>query len=93
MTYRSGWIQTSAISSSPLNWNAIATLPILPLIFEAGCGSGFEARSLDRVTKGDIFGIDMNLTVIRNGATIAANPFNKSCRRFRFRHSGTVKSL
>jgi ubiquinone/menaquinone biosynthesis C-methylase UbiE/uncharacterized protein YbaR (Trm112 family) len=57
-----------------LEWDSNA-IDTPPLVFEVGCGSGFEARSLDRVTKGHIFGIDMNLTVIRNGPTIATNPF------------------
>jgi SAM-dependent methyltransferase len=66
--------QRDKFITTELEWDSNAT-DTLPLIFEAGCGSGFEARSLDRVTKGYIFGIDMNLTVIRNGATHAINPF------------------
>jgi ubiquinone/menaquinone biosynthesis C-methylase UbiE/uncharacterized protein YbaR (Trm112 family) len=44
-------------------------------VLEVGCGSGFESLSLERVTGGEIIGIDLNHTIIRNGAHLARNPF------------------
>jgi uncharacterized protein YbaR (Trm112 family)/SAM-dependent methyltransferase len=44
-------------------------------ILEVGCGSGFESMSLDRVTAGEICGIDLNLALLRNGATLSKWPF------------------
>ena len=44
-------------------------------ILEVGAGSGFETASLERVTKGAIFGFDMNLALVRKGHLLAANPF------------------
>jgi hypothetical protein len=57
--------QRDQFITTELEWDRDAT-DTPPLVFEAGCGSGFEARSLDRVTKGYIFGIDMNLIVRRD---------------------------
>jgi SAM-dependent methyltransferase len=44
-------------------------------VLEVGCGSGFESQSLDRVTRGRILGIDLNLSLLRNGPALAAHPF------------------
>lgn len=44
-------------------------------VLEVGCGSGFESQSLDRVTRGRILGIDLNLAVLANGPALAAHPF------------------
>jgi ubiquinone/menaquinone biosynthesis C-methylase UbiE/uncharacterized protein YbaR (Trm112 family) len=44
-------------------------------VLEVGCGSGFEALSLDRITNGLIYGIDLNLTLLRNGAALCKYPF------------------
>ena len=44
-------------------------------VLEVGCGSGFESLSLDRVTQGDIYGFDLNVTLLRNGDTLAKHPF------------------
>lgn len=44
-------------------------------ILEVGCGSGFESQSLDRVTRGRILGIDLNLSLLRNGPQLANLPF------------------
>lgn len=46
-----------------------------PRVLEAGCGSGFESLSLERVTGGQIFGFDLNLSLLRNGSLLAAKPF------------------
>ena len=44
-------------------------------LLEIGCGSGFELLSLDRVTNGLTYGIDLNLTLLRNGAVLSKYPF------------------
>jgi SAM-dependent methyltransferase/uncharacterized protein YbaR (Trm112 family) len=44
-------------------------------VLEVGCGSGFESLSLDRVTHGNIYGFDLNVTLLRNGAAIGKHPF------------------
>ncbi len=43
-------------------------------ILEVGCGSGFETTSLARVTKARITGVDLNLSLLRNGHVLAPNP-------------------
>jgi uncharacterized protein YbaR (Trm112 family)/SAM-dependent methyltransferase len=44
-------------------------------VLEVGAGSGFETASLERVTKGMVFGFDLNLALVRKGHLLAANPF------------------
>lgn len=44
-------------------------------VLEIGCGSGFESMSLDRVTRGEITGIDLNLALLQNGPAIDSKPF------------------
>jgi SAM-dependent methyltransferase/uncharacterized protein YbaR (Trm112 family) len=44
-------------------------------ILEVGCGSGFESLSIDRVTQGEIYGVDLNVTLLRNGSALARSPF------------------
>jgi ubiquinone/menaquinone biosynthesis C-methylase UbiE/uncharacterized protein YbaR (Trm112 family) len=44
-------------------------------VLEVGCGSGFESLSLDRVTQGEIYGFDLNATLLRNGDTLSKHPF------------------
>jgi uncharacterized protein YbaR (Trm112 family)/SAM-dependent methyltransferase len=44
-------------------------------ILEVGAGSGFETLSLERVTRGVIFGFDLNLALVRKGHLLYANPF------------------
>ncbi len=44
-------------------------------VLEAGCGSGFESLSLDRVTKGEINGFDLNLSLLQNGPKLDSRPF------------------
>jgi SAM-dependent methyltransferase len=44
-------------------------------VLEVGCGSGFESLSLDRVTQGDIYGFDLNVTLLRNGEALSKHPF------------------
>ena len=44
-------------------------------VLDIGCGSGFEAESLARVTGGEVFGFDLNLDLVRRGADLAGNPF------------------
>jgi ubiquinone/menaquinone biosynthesis C-methylase UbiE/uncharacterized protein YbaR (Trm112 family) len=44
-------------------------------VLEVGCGSGFESLSLDRVTQGDIYGFDLNVTLLRNGEALSRHPF------------------
>jgi uncharacterized protein YbaR (Trm112 family)/SAM-dependent methyltransferase len=44
-------------------------------VLEVGAGSGFESASLERVTKGVIFGFDLNLALVRKGHLLSANPF------------------
>ncbi|HEU0157558.1 MAG TPA: class I SAM-dependent methyltransferase [Stellaceae bacterium] len=58
-----------------LDWPQSITARDNLVVLEIGCGSGFESLSLDRVTGGLVFGIDLNLTLLRNGAALAANPF------------------
>jgi SAM-dependent methyltransferase/uncharacterized protein YbaR (Trm112 family) len=54
-------------------------------ILEVGCGSGFESASLFRVTKGTIFGFDLNLALLQKGHLLADNPFinNAVCSLYR----------
>jgi SAM-dependent methyltransferase/uncharacterized protein YbaR (Trm112 family) len=54
-------------------------------ILEVGCGSGFESASLFRVTKGAIFGFDLNLALLQKGHLLADEPFicNAVCSLFR----------
>jgi uncharacterized protein YbaR (Trm112 family)/ubiquinone/menaquinone biosynthesis C-methylase UbiE len=54
-------------------------------LLEVGCGSGFETASLYRVTRGMIFGFDLNLSLVRKGHQLSANPFvnNSVCSLFR----------
>jgi SAM-dependent methyltransferase/uncharacterized protein YbaR (Trm112 family) len=54
-------------------------------VLEVGCGSGFESSSLSRVTKGLIFGFDLNLALLQKGHLLADNPFinNAVCSLFR----------
>jgi hypothetical protein len=51
-----------------LDW-PVGLLDRLVKVLEVSCGSGFEPMSLDRVTVGEIIGIDLNLGLLRNGAT------------------------
>jgi uncharacterized protein YbaR (Trm112 family)/SAM-dependent methyltransferase len=44
-------------------------------VLEVGAGSGFETASLERVTKGSIFGFDLNLALVRKGHLLSSNPF------------------
>jgi len=44
-------------------------------ILEVGAGSGFETASLERVTKGAIFGFDLNLALVRKGHLLSSNAF------------------
>jgi SAM-dependent methyltransferase/uncharacterized protein YbaR (Trm112 family) len=44
-------------------------------ILEVGAGSGFETASLERVSKGCVFGFDLNLALVRKGHLLCANPF------------------
>lgn len=44
-------------------------------ILEVGAGSGFETASLERVTKGCVFGFDLNLALVRKGHLLYSNPF------------------
>ncbi len=44
-------------------------------ILEVGAGSGFETASLERVTKGVVFGFDLNLALVRKGHLLYSNPF------------------
>jgi SAM-dependent methyltransferase/uncharacterized protein YbaR (Trm112 family) len=44
-------------------------------ILEVGAGSGFETASLERVTRGCIFGFDLNLALVRKGHLLFSNPF------------------
>lgn len=44
-------------------------------VLEVGAGSGFETASLERVTKGAIFGFDLNLALVRKGHLLHSNPF------------------
>jgi SAM-dependent methyltransferase/uncharacterized protein YbaR (Trm112 family) len=54
-------------------------------ILEVGCGSGFESDSLFRVTKGVIFGFELNLALLQKGHLLADNPFinNAVCSLYR----------
>jgi uncharacterized protein YbaR (Trm112 family)/ubiquinone/menaquinone biosynthesis C-methylase UbiE len=44
-------------------------------ILEVGAGSGFETASLERVSRGCIFGFDLNLALVRKGHLLFSNPF------------------
>jgi SAM-dependent methyltransferase/uncharacterized protein YbaR (Trm112 family) len=44
-------------------------------VLEVGCGSGFESASLSRITKGLIFGFDLNLALVQKGHLLAGDPF------------------
>lgn len=44
-------------------------------ILEVGAGSGFETASLERVTKGAVFGFDLNLALVRKGHLLSSNAF------------------
>jgi uncharacterized protein YbaR (Trm112 family)/ubiquinone/menaquinone biosynthesis C-methylase UbiE len=44
-------------------------------VLEVGAGSGFESASLERVTRGAIFGFDLNLALVRKGHLLASNAF------------------
>jgi SAM-dependent methyltransferase/uncharacterized protein YbaR (Trm112 family) len=44
-------------------------------VLEIGCGSGFESLSLDRVTRGDIYGFDLNVALLHNGEALSKRPF------------------
>lgn len=44
-------------------------------ILEVGAGSGFETASLERVTKGCVFGFDLNLALVRKGHLLSSNAF------------------
>ncbi len=44
-------------------------------ILEIGAGSGFETASLERVTRGYVFGFDLNLALVRKGHLLYSNPF------------------
>jgi len=44
-------------------------------VLEIGAGSGFETASLERVTKGYVFGFDLNLALVRKGHLLYSNPF------------------
>jgi len=53
-----------------------AVLDQQPLkVLEVGAGSGFETLSLERVTKGAVFGFDLNLALVRKGQLLAPNAF------------------
>jgi uncharacterized protein YbaR (Trm112 family)/ubiquinone/menaquinone biosynthesis C-methylase UbiE len=44
-------------------------------ILEVGAGSGFETISLEHVSKGCVFGFDLNLALVRKGHLLYSNPF------------------
>ena len=44
-------------------------------VLEIGAGSGFETASLERVTRGCVFGFDLNLALVRKGHLLHSNPF------------------
>jgi uncharacterized protein YbaR (Trm112 family)/SAM-dependent methyltransferase len=44
-------------------------------VLEVGAGSGFETASLERVTKGAVFGFDLNLALVKKGHLLSSNPF------------------
>jgi uncharacterized protein YbaR (Trm112 family)/SAM-dependent methyltransferase len=44
-------------------------------VLEVGAGSGFETASLERVTRGAVFGFDLNLALVRKGHLLAPKPF------------------
>jgi SAM-dependent methyltransferase len=44
-------------------------------VLEIGAGSGFETASLERVTRGLVFGFDLNLALVRKGHLLYSNPF------------------
>lgn len=54
-------------------------------VLEVGCGSGFETASLERVTKGAVFGFDLNLALVRKGHLLSSNAFANTaiCSLFR----------
>ena len=67
--------QRDAFVSLELNWpDGILERRDLRVL-EVGCGSGFESLSLDRITQGVVYGVDLNLTLLRNGPTLSRHPF------------------
>ena len=44
-------------------------------VLEVGAGSGFETLSLERVTRGCVFGFDLNLALVQKGHLLYSNPF------------------
>jgi len=58
-----------------LNWPEFVLARKDLKVLEVGCGSGFESLSVDRVTQGDVYGFDLNVTLLRNGPVLAKNPF------------------
>ena len=59
----------------------------------SAAGSGFESESLYRVTKGVIFGFDLNLALLQKGHLLASNPFINNAISSLYRLPLTEKSF
>lgn len=54
-------------------------------VLEVGAGSGFETASLERVTRGVVYGFDLNLALVRKGHLLASKPFTNTAISSLFR--------